>query len=69
MVNYYCKEVVQSTYRRTNIRIQFTVSQLEWNTLKMKSIEDGYPDVPSFCKDMVIKQRTYAILWNTVTKK
>lgn len=51
------------------MRIQFTVSQSEWNTLKMKSIEEGYPDVPSYCKDIVLKQRTYAMLWNTVTKK
>ena len=51
------------------MRIQFTVSQSEWNTLKTKSIEEGYPDVPSYCKDIVLKQRTYAMLWNTVTKK
>lgn len=51
------------------MRIQFTVSQSEWNTLEMKSIKEGYPDVPSYCKDMVLKQRTYAMLWNTVTKK
>ena len=51
------------------MRIQFTVCHSEWNILKKKSIEEGYPDVPSYCKDIVLKQRTYAILWNTVTKK
>ena len=43
------------------MRIQFTVSQSEWNTLEMKSIKEGYPDVPSYCKDMVLKQRTYVL--------
>ena len=39
------------------MRIQFTVSQSEWNTLEMKSIKEGYPDVPSYCKDMVLKTK------------
>ena len=34
-----------------------------------KATKEGYPDVPSYCKDVVLNQRTYATLWNTVTKK
>lgn len=51
------------------MRIQFTVSQMEWNDLQLKATKEGYPDVPSYCKDVVLNQRTYATLWNTVTKK
>lgn len=51
------------------MRVQFTISEQEWQLLEKEALEAGYPDVSSFCKDSVLKQKTYLELWNIVTKK
>ena len=48
------------------MRVQFTVSDTEWKKLEKLAVRAGYPDVPSYCKDMVLEERTYANLWQTV---
>ena len=40
------------------MRVQFTVSDTEWKKLEQFITKAGYPDVPSYCKDTVLKERT-----------
>lgn len=51
------------------MRVQFTVSDAEWKKLEMLAEKAGYPDVPSYCKDTVLEDRTYGKLWQTVVDK
>lgn len=51
------------------MRVQFSVSISEWNLMESKAKEEGYPDVPSFCKDLCLGDRTFQKLWQTVVKK
>lgn len=51
------------------MRVQFTVTDDEWNKLAALALKKGYPDVPSYCKDTVLEERTYANLWKTVVDK
>lgn len=51
------------------MRVQFTVSDTEWKKLEKFAIKVGYPDVPSYCRDMVLKERTYGNLWKIVVDK
>lgn len=51
------------------MRIQFTVNEKEWNELQEKAKKEGYPDIPSYCKDLALNKRTYAELWKTVVEK
>lgn len=51
------------------MRVQFTVSDTEWQKLEQLAVKAGYPDVPSYCKDTVLQERTYADLWKTVVDK
>ena len=51
------------------MRVQFTVSDTEWKKLEQFVAKAGYPDVPSYCKDTVLKERTYGDLWKTVVDK
>lgn len=48
------------------MRVQFTVTEDEWKKLTDLAQKKGYPDVPSYCKDTVLEERTYANLWKTV---
>ena len=51
------------------MRIQFSVSDEEWLKLQELAKKEVYPDVPSYCKDKVLEERTYGNLWKTVVKK
>ena len=51
------------------MRVQFTVSDVEWTKLEKLAKDAGYPDVPSYCKDTVLEDRTYGKLWQTVVDK
>ena len=51
------------------MRVQFSVTQSEWQNLLSKAKQDGYPDVPTYCKDRVLSQKTYAQLWQDISKK
>lgn len=51
------------------LRVQFTVTDDEWKKLVSLAQKKGYPDVPSYCKDTVLEERTYGNLWKTVVDK
>ena len=51
------------------MRVQFSVTDEEFKKLESFASEAGYPDVSSYCKDKVLRVRTYAGLWETVTTK
>lgn len=51
------------------MRVQFSVDDMQWSKLEELSKEAGYPDVPSYCKDVVLEDRTYGNLWKTVVDK
>ena len=51
------------------MRVQFTVTDDEWKKLETLAKKKGYPDVPSYCKDTVLEERTYGNLWKTVVDK
>ena len=51
------------------MRVQFSVDDMQWNKLEELSKKAGYPDVPSYCKDVVLEDRTYGNLWKTVVDK
>jgi len=51
------------------MRVQFSVNETEWKKLQVKAEREGYPDVPTFCKDIALGDRTYAKLWDTVVEK
>ncbi len=51
------------------MRVQFSVTNAQWNELQIKAAKEGYPDVPSYCKDLALEDRTYGKLWNTVVDK
>lgn len=51
------------------MRVQFTVNDDEWTKLKKLAEDNGYPDVPSYCRDISLQERTYADFWKTITEK
>ena len=51
------------------MRVQFSVDSDQWNALQRKAAKEGYPDVPSYCRDLALGDRTYGKLWNTVVDK
>ena len=51
------------------MRVQFTVTDAEWSKLQLLAQKAKYPDVPSYCKDTVLEERTYGKLWQTVVSK
>ncbi|SEI82506.1 hypothetical protein SAMN02910453_1418 [Lachnospiraceae bacterium A10] len=51
------------------MRVQFSVNDEELKRLESYAKEAGYPDISSYCKDEVLRLRTYAELWNKVTTK
>ncbi len=48
------------------MRVQFTVTASEWAELQQLATRNGYPDVPSYCKDVSLQARTYAKMWAKV---
>jgi hypothetical protein len=51
------------------MRVQFTVSADEWNKLEELAKNEGYPDVPTYCRDISLNDRTYGVLWKKVVDK
>lgn len=51
------------------MRIQFSVNDDELKRLESYAKEAGYPDVSTYCKDQVLRLRTYAELWEKVKNK
>lgn len=51
------------------MRIQFTVNSSELATLQNLAKKGGYPDVPSYCKDISLQERSYAKMWKYVTEE
>lgn len=45
------------------MRVQFSVNATEWAKLQRLAISNGYPDVPSYCRDVSLEERTYANMW------
>lgn len=66
---YNLKVFVQTPWKGQIMRVQFTVNDKEWEKLMGFAKEKGYPDVPSYCKDASLKERSYATMWKTVVKK
>lgn len=48
------------------MRVQFSVNNTEWQKLQRLANAKGYPDVPSYCRDISLQERTYAELWRRV---
>lgn len=48
------------------MRVQFSVDTTEWLKLQGLVTKNGYPDVPSYCRDVALEERTYANLWQKV---
>lgn len=51
------------------MRVQFTVNVNDWEKLQTLAKNAGYPDVSSYCRDISLKERTYAEMWATVKEK
>lgn len=50
------------------MRVQFSVNPSEWAKLERLANANGYPDVPSYCRDVALEERTYAMLWKKVVE-
>lgn len=48
------------------MRVQFSVSSTEWGKLQQLATANGYPDVPSYCRDVSLEERTYATMWRKI---
>lgn len=48
------------------MRVQFSVNKSEWAKLMRLASANGYPDVPSYCKDISLEERTYANMWKKI---
>ena len=51
------------------MRLQFSVTENEWETLVNLSTEKGYPDVISYCKDRILQKQDYLKLWDEMNTK
>lgn len=49
------------------MRVQFSVNNNEWIKLQQLAAANGYPDVPTYCRDVSLKARTYAKMWENIT--
>lgn len=49
------------------MRVQFSVNATEWTKLQQLATANGYPDVPSYCRDVSLEERTYATMWKNIT--
>lgn len=48
------------------MRVQFSVNSKDGNKLQQLANSNGYPDVPSYCRDVALEERTYANMWKKV---
>lgn len=48
------------------MRVQFSVNATEWSKLQQLAQSNGYPDVPSYCRDVSLEERTYANMWSKI---
>lgn len=48
------------------MRVQFSVNAQEWSKLQQLAKSNGYPDVPSYCRDVSLEERTYANMWKKI---
>lgn len=48
------------------MRVQFTADATEWAKLQQLATSNGYPDVPSYCKDASLQARTFSKMWTKV---
>lgn len=51
------------------MRVQFSVNATEWAKLQQLATVNGYPDVPSYCRDISLEERTYATMWKNITNE
>lgn len=51
------------------MRIQFSVKKEEWEKLHILAKKNGYPDVPTYCKGVALKDRKYSEIWEEVKRK
>ena len=51
------------------MRIQFSVNDEELKALRDSAKKFGYPDVQSYCRDIVLGERTYGLLWKSVVEQ
>lgn len=51
------------------MRIQFSVTPAELSKLQQAAAKEGYPDVPTYCKDVALNDRTYGNIWKEVVAK
>ena len=51
------------------MRVQFSVSNEEWEKLKSLAEKTGYPDVQSYCRDLTLGERTYGSLWKSIVEQ
>ena len=51
------------------MRLQFSVTENEWETLINLSTEKGYPDVISYCKDRILQKQDFLKLWDEMNTK
>lgn len=51
------------------MRVQFSVNNDEWEKLQNLAKDAKYPDVPSYCKDTSLQDRTFGGLWKTVVEE
>lgn len=51
------------------MRVQFSVNNNEWEELQRLALKSGYPDVPSYCRDVSLVTKTYANIWTSVKAK
>lgn len=49
------------------MRVQFSVNATEWAKLQELATANGYPDVPSYCRDISLEERTYSTMWKKIT--
>lgn len=48
------------------MRVQFSVSASEWAKLQQLANSNGYPDVPSYCRDVSLEEQSYAKMWQKI---
>lgn len=51
------------------MKIQINLSDYEFEKIEKFAEINGYPDVISYSKDRVLKQKDFRCLWNEVTSK
>lgn len=48
------------------MRVQFSVNATEWSKLQQLAQSNGYPDIPSYCRDVSLEECTYANMWSKI---